>query len=128
MRLTISNQENNLMQITIDGISYDNINASELANNIHAVQWYDTYGEVEYKDAVTGKITHNAEIQSIADFQFAIDAWNVLKAEEDAAIALQEAKNSAYQLAYNESIVNGDSEEAAISAAQAASDLITSAS
>jgi hypothetical protein len=126
MRLTISNQENNLMQVTVDGISYEDIDGSALANNIHAVQWYDTHGEIEYKDPVTGNITRNEEINSITNFQFAIDAWNVIRAEDLAAIALQEAKNSAYQSAYNEAITNGASEEDAMTAGQAASDLITS--
>ena len=114
------------MQVTVDGISYEDIDGSALANNIHAVQWYDTHGEIEYKDPVTGNITRNEEINSITNFQFAIDAWNVIRAEDLAAIALQEAKNSAYQSAYNEAITNGASEEDAMTAGQAASDLITS--
>lgn len=94
MRLTISDQEKNLMQVTIDGVSYDELNGTQLAANIHAVQWYDTYGEIEYKDPATGNMTHNVEIDSIADFQFAIDAWYVAKAAEDAAIAEAEAEAS----------------------------------
>lgn len=87
MRLTISDQENNLMQVTIDGVAYEDLNGTQLAANIHAVQWYETYGEVEYKDPATGKMTHNVEIDSIADFQFAIDAWYVAKAAQEAAEA-----------------------------------------
>lgn len=97
MRLTISDQENNLMQVTIDGLSYNELNGTQLAENIHAVQWYDTHGEVEYKDPATGKMTHNVEIDSIADFQFAIDAWNAAKAAEEAAIAAAEAEAAAQE-------------------------------
>ena len=127
MRLTISDQENNLMQVTIDGVSYDELNGTQLAANIHAVQWYDTHGEVEYKDPATGQMTQNVEIDSIADFQFAIDAWNAAKAAGEAAVALQEAKSQAFRSAYDAAIANGDSEEDAWAAGQAASDAVTSA-
>lgn len=122
MRLVITDQENNLMQVGVDGVFYDDLDGTQLAANIHAVQWYDTSGEIEYKDPATGKMTHNAEIDSIADFQFAIDAWYVA----EAADALQEAKNAAYASAYDQAIANGDSEEDAIAAGQAASDAVTS--
>jgi len=127
MRLVITDQENNLMQVGIDGVFYDDLDGTQLAENIHAVQWYDTHGEVEYKHPATGKMTHNAEIDSIDDFQFAIDDWYVAKAAEDAIIALQEAKSKAFQSAYDAAIANGDSEEDALAAGQAASDAVTSA-
>lgn len=126
MRLVITGQKNNIMQVGIDGVFYEDLDGTQLAENIHAVQWYDTYGEVEYKDPATGKMTQNVEIDSIADFQFAIDAWNASKAAEEAAIALQEAKDAARQSAYDQAIANGDSEEDAILAGQAASDAVTS--
>jgi len=84
MRLVITDQENNMMQVGIDGVFYGDLNGTQLAQNIHAVQWYDTHGEVEYKDPATGKMTHNVEIDSIDEFQFAIDAWYVAKAAEEA--------------------------------------------
>ena len=126
MRLVITDQENNLMQVGVDGVFYDDLNGTQLAANIHAVQWNGTSGEIEYKDPATGKMTHNTEIDSVADFQFAIDAWNASKAAEEAAIALQEAKDAAYQSAYDQAIANGDSEEDASAAGQAASDAVTS--
>jgi len=127
MRLVIADQENNMMQVGIDGVFYDDLNGTQLAGNIHAVQWYDTHGEIEYKDLVTGNMTHNTEIDSIADFQFAVDAWYVAKAAEEVAIALQEAKDAAYQSAYDQAIANGDSEEDAIAAGGTAADAVTSA-
>lgn len=126
MRLTISDQGNDLIQVTIDGLSYEDLDGSQLDNSIHAVQWYDTYGDVEYKDPTTGDMTHNVDIDSISDFQFAIDAWNVAKAAEDAAIALEIAKSEAYTSAYNQAIANGSSEEEAVTAGNAARDAVTS--
>lgn len=87
MRLVITDQENNMMQVGIDGVFYENLNGSQLAEDIHAVQWYGDHGEVEYKDPATGKMTHNEEITSISEFQFAVNAWNAAKAAEEAANA-----------------------------------------
>jgi len=92
MRLVIIDQKNNMMQVGIDGLFYDDLDATYLADNIHAVQWYGESGEVEYKDPVTGKMTHNEDIVSITAFQFAVDAWNAAKAAEEAAIAVAEAE------------------------------------
>ena len=124
-RLVIINNGSGNLQVGKDDLFF-NVTSSLLADNIHALQWYETHGEVEYKDPASGRMTHNVEIDSIADFQFAIDAWNAAKAAEDAAIALQEAKNAAYASAYDAAIANGDSEEDAVAAGQAASDAVTS--
>lgn len=85
MRLVIIDQENNMMQVGIDGLFYEDLDGSQLADNIHAVQWYGESGEIEYKDPATGKMTHNEDIVSIDAFQFAVDAWNAAKAAEEAA-------------------------------------------
>lgn len=126
MRVVITDQENNLMQVGIDGVFYAGLNGTNLAENIHAVQWFGDHGEIEYKDPATGKMTHNAEIDSIDDFQFAIDAWYSAKAAEEAAIALNEAKREAYDAAYDAAIANGDSEADAVVAGNVARDAVTS--
>lgn len=91
MRLVIIDEENNKMQVGIDGKFYIGLDGSQLPEDVHAVQWYGSAGEVEYKDPATGSITANTEITDISPFQFAIDAWNTAKAEEDAEIAAAEA-------------------------------------
>lgn len=126
MRLTIINELNNKMQVGVDSVFYSPLDATELPNDIHAVQWYGDHGEVEYKDPATGKMTRNEDIVSLDAFQFAIDAWNAAKAAEEAAIALYQAKSDAYQSAYDQAIANGDSEEDAVAAGTAASDAVTS--
>ena len=92
MRLVIIDQENNMMQVGIDGLFYSDLEGSQLSDSIHAVQWDGDSGEVEYKDPTTGDMTHNEDIASIDAFQFAIDAWDAAKAEEEAAIAAAEAE------------------------------------
>ena len=126
MRLVIIDQENNLMQVGIDGNFYEGLDGSELAENIHAVQWNNESGEVEYKDPQTGNMTTNEQITDISTFQFAIDAWQAEYDAEQAAIALAQAKADAYQSAYDQAIANGDSEEDAMAAGNAASDAVTS--
>lgn len=91
MRLVIIDQENNKMQVGIDGLFYEGLDGSQLANNIHAVQWNGESGCVEHKDPVTGDKTQNEDILSIDAFQFAVDAWNSAKAEEEAASLAEEA-------------------------------------
>ena len=71
--------------VNIDGLRYLGLDLSFIPNNVHAVQWYDTYGEVEIKDPVTGKMISNDDINSLDSYQPAIDAWNSAKLAEEAA-------------------------------------------
>ena len=73
-------------RVAIEGEGYNGLNLSFLDPTIHAVQWYDTYGEVEHKDPATGKMTANREIQSIDEFQQAITIWQTAKEAESERI------------------------------------------
>lgn len=62
-------------QVCIDGVCLNKIDLSQLTqNNIHAIQWYETYGEVEYKGNA-----ENLKINSLDDFLWVIDAWEAQK-------------------------------------------------
>jgi hypothetical protein len=78
MRVTIIKDDNSVL---IDGEGYGNLDLSFMDSTIHAVQWYDTHGEIERKDPVTKRMTSNEEISSFDEFQPAIDAWQVKKDE-----------------------------------------------
>jgi hypothetical protein len=67
--------------VSIDGYGIHEIDLSNIDPSVHAVQWYDTHGEIEIKDLETGRIATNVKITSIEQFQFAIDAWNAAKTE-----------------------------------------------
>lgn len=72
--------------ISIDKISYLNIqeDLSWIPSNIHAVQWHDTWGEIEYTDG-----TPNEKIEELGIFNQAIDTYNAVierLAEEEKAI------------------------------------------
>ena len=102
MRLVIIDEENDKMQVGIDGSFYSGLDGSSLAADIHAVQWYDTYGDIEYQDPTTRRQTSNADITSATQFQFAIDLWVVAKR--------QELYDDAYGIAHTAALNNGDSE------------------
>ena len=51
--------------VSIDGVNFHNLDLSNIDPTVHAVQWYETYGEIEVKDPTTGKMVANIEITSI---------------------------------------------------------------
>lgn len=74
--------------VVVDAVSYDGLDMSQLDPTVHAVQWVGEYGWVEYKSVFAdGVITkpNNQVITDLAPYQWAIDAWNVAKAAEEAA-------------------------------------------
>jgi hypothetical protein len=73
-------------RVAIGNEGYDNLDLSFLDPTIHAVQWYDTHGEVEHKDPATGKMTANREILNIDEFQQAITVWQAAKDAEEARL------------------------------------------
>lgn len=87
MRVTIVPDDK---AVTVNGESYSNLDLSFIDPFVHAVQWYETHGEIERKDPITQKMISNEEITSLDDFQQAITAWQTEKdrvAAELAAIA-----------------------------------------
>jgi hypothetical protein len=87
MRLTIIKNDG---YVSIDWEGYLDINLSSLDESINAVQWYDTYGEVEIKDN-RNRIIENREITNIDDYLFVVPLWQEKKDEaqekKDEAIA-----------------------------------------
>lgn len=78
--------------VTVDGRSLP-IDCAAIDQNIRVIQWYDTFGAVEfYNDPgkpfrLNGRLDH---INDLADFQEAIDAWQALAAKIDAVPVLAE--------------------------------------
>ena len=111
------------MSVSKDNLFFD-VDSTGLASNVHAVSWNGSVGEVEYKDPSTNLATYNEEISSFSEYQFAIDAWESAYDAEQAAIALNNAKDAAYsaayETAYNTAIADGESEEGAFEAGNAA--------
>jgi hypothetical protein len=76
MRVTIVPQDG---FVSVDGEGYTGINLSSLDSNIHAVQWYDTEGDVEIVDN-RGRHIENREITSFDEFASVIPLWEAAKA------------------------------------------------
>ena len=84
----IKDGENNKSELIIDN---DRVDATDysVASNIHAIQWNDSSGEIEYNDG-----TPNATITDISSFDF-----EAKHATEKQAIADAEAKAESDRIA-----------------------------
>jgi len=84
MRLTIIPADGS---VSVDGVGFGGLDLSFMDASVHAVQWYETHGEIEVKDPVTGRMVANEVITSIDAFQPAIDVWQAAKTAAEAAAA-----------------------------------------
>ena len=84
----IKDGEDSKSQLIIDGEQIDSSNYG-IGSNIHAIQWEDSSGEIEYNDG-----TPNAIITDISSFDF-----ETKHATEKKAIADAEAKAEADRIA-----------------------------
>lgn len=89
MRVTILPDDKS---VSVDGEGYGGLDLSFMDANIHAVQWYETHGEIERKDPVTQKMISNDAITSLDNFQQAIVVWQAKKDSVAAEIAAAAAK------------------------------------
>ena len=81
--------------VSIDGVGFGGLDLSFIDASVHAVQWYDTHGEIEVKDPVTGRMVANEVITSIDAFQPAIALWQAAKTAEELAAAAAAAEAAA---------------------------------
>jgi len=75
MKITVIPEDG---KVSIDGEGYEGLDLSSIDSSIHAVQWYDTDGEIEIKDA-RGRMVENREITSFDEFAFVIPLWEAAK-------------------------------------------------
>lgn len=68
--------------VSVDGEGYMNLDLSSLDSDIHAVQWYETEGEIEWKDS-RGRMVSNEVITSIEQFQPVLDLWQSTKTQKE---------------------------------------------
>ena len=99
----IKDGENNKSQLIIDNEQVDATDYS-VASNIHAIQWNDSSGEIEYNDG-----TPNATITDISSFDFvtkhATEKQAIADAEADRIANLTYAdKRSAEYPSYGEQL------------------------
>lgn len=73
MRLTIVPSDKTVIK---DGVGYNDLDFSMPDASIHAVQWYDTEGQLEIVDT-RGRTIDIRTITDLTPFQSALDAWQV---------------------------------------------------
>ena len=77
--------EDNFCSVDGEGLHFDFSNLiTEELSNVHALQWYDNWGDVEFKTKIEyKKITKepNIQIDELGDFQAIVDAYFVKKEE-----------------------------------------------
>lgn len=63
--------------VSVDGLGFSDLDLSFIDPDIHAVQWYGTEGEIEWR--VDGRKYFNTDIAGLEEFQPALDAWSAAK-------------------------------------------------
>jgi hypothetical protein len=90
MRLTIIPSDK-YISVDNDGILQIQQDLSWIPSNIHALQWYDTWGEVEYNDG-----TPNERLEELGIFEQAVEDYNnEIVRIENQKIADEEAAEAA---------------------------------
>ena len=82
MRVSIIKDDGTVVK---DGVAYTDLDLSALSSEFHALQWYDTKGDVESKDADGNPV--NTAITDLSPYQWCVDAWQAAYNAEQAAIA-----------------------------------------
>ena len=92
MRVTIIPEDG---FVSIDNEGHSELDLSFIPYSVHALQWYDTDGEIEYQDA-RGRATENKVITSLTEFSYfdqCYQLWDEAKlkhAEQLAAVNFDE--------------------------------------
>jgi len=77
--------EDNFCSVDGEGLHFDFSNLiTEELKNVHALQWYDNWGDVEHKTVIGYKQIikdPNIQIDELGDFQAIVDAYFEKKAE-----------------------------------------------
>jgi hypothetical protein len=95
MRVTIIPEDG---FVSVDGEGYSGLDLSFMEPDIHALQWYETDGELEIKDA-RGRAVENRQIDSLEPYQPALDAWQAAKDAADQPLPAEDqtGQNTAIQ-------------------------------
>jgi hypothetical protein len=88
MRVTILADDN---QVYVEGHALK-VDLTGLEEDIHAVQWYGSVGEVEYKhDQIANTREPNERIDDFSPYQVFVDRWMVEAQKEEEPAAAQKS-------------------------------------
>jgi hypothetical protein len=108
MRLTIITVDG---FVSVNGEGYHGIDLSFMPADIHAVQWYATEGEVEYRGP-RGRAIRNELITDITAFEPALAAWR--EAKSTAAREKAEREQAEQERIEREQAARAAQEQAAV--------------
>jgi len=63
------------MFCSVDGVGFSGFDMASVATNVHAVQWFGTWGEEEIVDLETGRIIRNETIRNLEDYQAVLASY-----------------------------------------------------
>lgn len=63
---------------SVNNLGFNGIDMSSLPANLHAMQWYGTWGEEEYVDFDTRQMLPNVRITSLDAYSTVLAAYQVL--------------------------------------------------
>lgn len=69
---------------SVDGVGFNGVDMTHVAPEVHAVQWYGTFGEVEVQDPLTGKMVGNEEIHNLNEYQAALESYWTIRSSIEA--------------------------------------------
>lgn len=75
----------------VDGIGFDGIDMTSVPKDVHAVQWFGTWGEEEILDLKTGRIDRNEKIDNLDAYQSVLNSYWLIRNQHD--VAAKEAIN-----------------------------------
>lgn len=68
----------------LEGVGFNGVDMTSVAPEVHAVQWYGTFGEVEVQDPLTGKMVGNEEIDSLNEYQAVLESYWAIRSSSEA--------------------------------------------
>ena len=70
---------------SVNGVGFIGVDMKNVAADVHAVQWFGTWGDQEILDIKTGRIDRNEKIQNLDAFQSVLNSYWTIRAAHDAA-------------------------------------------
>ena len=75
----------------VDGIGFVGIDMTSVPKDVHAVQWFGTWGEEEILDLKTSRIDRNEKIDNLDAYQAVLNSYCSIRNQHD--VAVKEAIN-----------------------------------
>jgi hypothetical protein len=66
--------------VVVNGEARGPFDLSNIPSNVHAVQWYETWGEVELADPTNAHVRSNVRIDDLSPYLSAVEAWGSWRA------------------------------------------------